>query len=91
MSTENQGGSVSYYLVYVECPQHLEPYSAECTDIIDALQMNAQELNMFKEIWRTAAARQGKKKRGSSLIRGAEKIKYFADRNLQLAIFKEGK
>ena len=89
--SENSGGSVSYYVTHVECPQHLEPYTAECGDIIDALEMNAQELNIFKEIWRTAAARQGKQKKGNSLIRGAEKIKFYADRNLQRIKFKETK
>jgi len=87
---ESSGNSSSYYTVKVECPFILGPYIAECGDISNALELNIQEVNIFKEIWRTAAARQGRGKKGHSNIRAAEKIKFFADRNLQLVKFKEG-
>ena len=85
----SDGGSSSYYSVYVECPFVLQPYTAECGDISNALELNIQEVNIFKEIWRTAAARQNRGKEGHSALRAAEKIKFFADRNLQLTKFKE--
>jgi hypothetical protein len=88
--SENSGGSSSYYIVEVECPLYRDPYVAECGDISNALELNIQEVNIFKEIWRTAAARQGRGKQGHSPLRAAEKIKFFADRNLQLTKFKEG-
>lgn len=88
--SENSGGTVSYYQVYVECPLHLKPYKAECSDIIAALNMNPREANMFKELWRGAAARQGRKKQGNTAVRGAEKIKFFADYNLKLVRHKNG-
>jgi len=87
---EDSGGSVSYYKIKVECPIHLDPYEAECGDIIAALNLNFVEANIFKEVWRTAAARQGKLKKGHTPIRGAEKIKFFADRNLQLVRHEHG-
>ena len=87
---ESSGSSSSYYSVIVDCPLFLDPYVAECGDISNALELNIQEVNIFKEIWRTAAARQGRGKEGHSNIRAAEKIKFFADRNLQLVTFKEG-
>ena len=63
---ENSGGRVSYYLVRVEHPQREDQpaYTAECEDIIEALQLPFDEANIFKEIWRTANER----------IRGADCI-----------------
>ena len=58
-----------------------KPYTAECNDIIEALQMNATEANIFKEIWRSSAAKAlGKKKAGNTDRRGAEKISFFGIR-----------
>lgn len=85
-STEHSGGSVNYYKVQVTSPdsEGVEPYQAECTDLIEALGMTFAEANIFKEIWRSAAARTlGKKKAGHDAIYGAEKIVYFAERNLR--------
>ncbi|MCK4821873.1 hypothetical protein KA005_39270, partial [bacterium] len=59
---EHTGGSSSYYLTHVANPTTLpEPYDAECNDIIEALDMTFAEGNAFKGIWRSCAARQGKK------------------------------
>ena len=88
--SENSGGSVSYYQVDVECPLHLDPYKAECSDIIAALDMNPREANIFKEVWRTAAARQGRRKKGNTALRAAEKIAFFAEYNLKLVRHKYG-
>tara|TARA_R110002096_G_scaffold219610_1_gene407954 strand:- start:276 stop:668 length:393 start_codon:yes stop_codon:yes gene_type:complete len=81
---EDSGGSCNYYKVEVGNPTTpYEPaYTAECNDVIEALNMTYAEANMFKEIWRTAAARTlGKEKAGHSVVRGAEKIQFFAKRH----------
>lgn len=85
---EDSGGSCSYYSVDIKHPtseQNLSKgvvYTAECNDIIEVLNMTYAEANMFKEIWRSAAARTlGKLKAGHSEVRGAEKIEFFAKRN----------
>ncbi len=84
---ENSGGFVNYYLVKVDHPQRLEqvPYQAECEDIIDALDLNFNEANIFKEIWRRARARQGAIKEGNTDLRGAQKIVHYANRILSKA------
>ena len=81
---ENSGGSCDYYSVFIENPTtpDTDPYTAECNDVIEALDMTFAESNMFKEIWRTAAARTlGKEKEGHTTKRGAEKIRFFSDRH----------
>lgn len=76
------GGLVNYYLVRVEHPQrpNQPAYTAECEDIIEALGLTFDEGNIFKEIWRSANARQGNGKPGNTELRGAEKIKHYAGR-----------
>ena len=89
---EDSGGSCDYYKVDIMNPttpsnnegEHMDDatYTAECNDIIEALDMTYAEANMFKEIWRTAAARTlGKQKAGHTTERGAEKIVFFAHRH----------
>lgn len=80
---EDSGGSCDYYRVKVYKPTTAEhPYVAECNDVIEELDMTYAEANIFKEIWRTAAARTlGKKKAGHTNVRGAEKVLFFAKRN----------
>ena len=82
MSTELTGGSSSYYRVWVDKPvnETAKPYEAECQDIIESLHMSFSEGNAFKALWRTAAARQGKKKKGNTAIYDAEKILFFGKR-----------
>lgn len=84
LKTENSGGKVNYYLVPVMYPQRGEqpPYQAECEDIIDALEMTPDEANIFKELWRTARARQGLGKEGNTPIRAAQKMVHYANRIL---------
>lgn len=81
------GGKVNYYLVWVQNPQREEqaPYQAECEDIIEALGLNFDEGNIFKEIWRTANERNGNGKPGNNAVRAAEKIKHYAERILKRA------
>ena len=79
---EYTGGSVSYYTVDVLKPTSGgEPYTAECNDIIESLEMSFAEGNIFKAIWRLCAARQGQSKDGyRDSMYDAEKIKFFAER-----------
>ncbi len=78
-SPENSGLSCNYYVVDIKRPTSVGvPYTAECNDITETLGMTATEANIFKEIWRTAAARTlGKEKAGHTAKRGAEKVAFF--------------
>lgn len=81
---EVSGGSCDYYRVEIKAPttETQDTYIAECNDVIEALNMTYAEANIFKEIWRTAAARElGKVKGGHTTQRGAEKILFFAKRH----------
>ena len=77
---EDSGGVVNYYLAFVANPQreNQPAYQAECEDIIRALNMTFDEGNIFKEVWRRAASRQGKKKEGHSTLRSGQKLKHYA-------------
>lgn len=78
---EYTGGSSSYYKINVVSPTTLDvPYTAECNDIIEALDMSFAEGNIFKAIWRRAASRKGKQKAGHNEQYDAEKILFFAKR-----------
>lgn len=80
----NSGGFTNYYLVQVKYPQrNTQPaYTAECEDIIEALQLTFDEANIFKEIWRSANQRLGNGKEGNTALRAAEKIHHYAGRIL---------
>lgn len=79
------GGNVNYYLVDVTHPQREDQaaYRAECDDIADALGLDPDEKDIFKEIWRTANARKHNGKPGHSPLYGAEKIVHRAARILR--------
>lgn len=81
---EKTGGSVNYYKVFVADPTSgsNDSYTAECNDIIEALNMNFTEGNIFKALWRMAAARElGKKKEGFEKPKyDTEKVVFFANR-----------
>lgn len=88
---ENSGGACSYYRVHIPLPlskdanEPQEAYIAECGDIIEALNMDWNEANEFKAIWRTAAARTlNKRKDGNNAKRDTEKRVFFANRSMQL-------
>ena len=85
------GGRVNYYLVYVAHPQREEQpaYQAECEDIIEALELNPDEANIFKEIWRSANARKANGKLGHTAIYGAEKMVHYAGRILRRLKWKD--
>lgn len=80
---EHTGGSVNYYKVHVTNPTTLpEAYDAEANDIIESLGLTFAEGNLFKAIWRMAADRNGKKKKGNNSVYDAEKLVFFAERVL---------
>ena len=84
---EHTGGHSSYYDVTIETwtnPKHQrdEPVTICCNDIIEALDMNYAQGNAFKAIWRIAAAKQGKLKKGNTTLYDAEKNVFFGDRIL---------
>lgn len=80
---EHTGGSVNYYKVHVAHPTTLpEAYDAEANDIIESLGLTFAEGNLFKAIWRMAADRNGKKKKGNNSVYDAEKLVFFAERVL---------
>lgn len=81
-SREYTGGSVGYYSVVVARPTSGgAPYTAECNDLIEALNLNYAEGNVLKAVWRIAAARQGRSKRGYDDERyDSEKIVFFGQR-----------
>lgn len=91
---EHSGLSVNYYQCPVMFPttEGRDPYTAECNDIIEALGMTPAEANIFKEIWRTAAARTlGRQKHGHDMLYAYEKVFFFAKRQYELLKFKLGK
>lgn len=81
---EHSGGSVDYYKVWIANPTTpgVAPYMAECNDIIEALNMNYAQANVFKAQWRIAAAKLGKKKKGNNKVYDAEKSVFFSNRVL---------
>ena len=83
--TKLTGGNVNYYLVDVAYPQRedQQPYQAECDDIADALELNPDEKDIFKELWRSANARKHNGKPNHSALYGAEKIVHRAARILR--------
>jgi hypothetical protein len=83
---EYTGGSVNYYRVSVSSPttEDAAPYTAECNDIIEALQMNYAEGNAFKALWRMCAARLGLSKKGyTDGLYDSEKVAFFGNRLIQ--------
>lgn len=82
---EDTGTDANYYQAKINNPNRAdEPYIAECSDIIEALDMNFNEGEAFKAIWRMAAERKGMKKAGNSALRDATKILHFARRILSV-------
>jgi hypothetical protein len=84
---EHTGKSVSYYDVTIgqwTNPAHREdhPVTVSCNDIIEALEMEYAEANVFKAQWRIAAAKQGKMKKGNNSVYDAEKSCFFSERVL---------
>lgn len=84
---EHTGSHSSYYDVTISRwtnPEHQQdkPVTICCNDIIEALEMNYAQANVFKAQWRIAAAKQGKLKKGNTTVYDAEKSVFFSDRVL---------
>lgn len=71
---EHTGGSSSYYDIEVGGS------TVRCLDIIEALDMSFNEGNIFKAVWRIAAAKQGRTKKGNNMFYDSEKICFFGER-----------
>jgi len=76
-SEEHTGGSSSYYDLKVG------DTTIKCLDIIEGLDMSYNEGNILKAVWRIAAAKQGKKKKGNNMYYDSEKIVFFGERLLE--------
>ena len=74
---EHTGGSSSYYDLKVG------PTTIKCLDIIEGLDMSYNEGNILKAVWRIAAAKQGKTKKGNNTHYDSEKIVFFGERLLE--------
>lgn len=74
------GTDCDHYLVRVPDPKRLDPYTAECEDIIEALDMSFQEGEAFKALWRKCTDRLGYGKPGDNALRNAVKIAHYSDR-----------
>lgn len=73
-SEEHTGGSSSYYDI------ELGGSTIRCLDVIEALDMSYNEGNILKAVWRIAAAKQGKTKKGNNMHYDAEKVVFFGER-----------
>ena len=82
---ENGGAHAAYYELTIQRPKSGgAAYKAECQDIIEALQMDFNEGNAFKALWRRAAGRLGNVKKGNEdPLYDAQKIKFYGTRILE--------
>ncbi len=79
-AASSDGGQQDYYLCKVTHPSRdVEPYQAECEDIIRHLGMTFDEGEAFKAIWRNCRLRDGDGKPGDSEVRNGEKVRHFGD------------
>jgi len=71
------GGVSNWYTLDVLSTQGKANYTAVCDDIILALNMSFQEGEVFKAVWRKAAARMGNGKPGNTSLYNAQKITHY--------------
>jgi hypothetical protein len=76
----SSGGDNDYWVAEIKNPKRLEPYKAECEDLIEHFQMTFQEGEAFKALWRKGQLRIGNGKPGDTLIRNSEKVEHFGKR-----------
>lgn len=76
----SSGGDNDYWIASITHPKRLEPYDAECEDLIEHFQMSFQEGEAFKALWRKGQARIGNGKPGDSPLRNAQKVRHFGAR-----------
>jgi len=77
---QSSGSDNDYWIAFIAHPKRLEPYMAECEDLIELFQMTFQEGEAFKALWRKGQMRIGKGKPGDTLIRNSEKVYHFGGR-----------
>lgn len=80
LQNESSGGDNDYWVAHITNPKRLDPYAAECEDIIEHFEMTFQEGEAFKALWRKGQLRIGNGKPGDTHIRNAEKVKHFGTR-----------
>ena len=93
-AVEKSGGDVNYYVVEILEPKRLIPYTAECEDIIEALNMTFSEGNVFKALWRSCASRTlGLQKEGEDIhgVYDGDKIAYYGARTAAVRKRKQKK
>ena len=71
------GGVSNWYTLDVLSTQGKANYTAVCDDIILALNMSFQEGEVFKAVWRKAAARMGNGKPGNTALYNAQKVTHY--------------
>lgn len=76
----SSGGDNDYWVAHITDPKRLEPYDAECEDLIEHFQMSFQEGEAFKALWRKGQMRIGNGKPGDNPLRNAEKVAHFGRR-----------
>ncbi len=76
----SSGGDNDYWIAKILHPKRLEPYDAECEDLIEHFEMTFQEGEAFKALWRKGQMRIGNGKPGDTHLRNAEKVKHFGGR-----------
>jgi hypothetical protein len=74
------GGDNDYWLVDIPNPKRLEPYTVECEDIIEALNMTFQEGEAIKAVFRKCKARMGDGKPDDTPLRNAQKVAHYGTR-----------
>lgn len=77
---QSSGGDNDYWVAEIRNPKRLDPYKAECEDLIEHFQMSFQEGEAFKALWRNGMLRLGMGKPGDSHLRNAEKVQHFGNR-----------
>lgn len=85
---ESSGGDNDYWIAEIKHPKRLDPYKAECEDLIEYFQMTFQEGEAFKALWRKGQMRIGNGKPGDTHLRNAEKVAHFGAR---MVVIEEGK
>lgn len=76
----SSGGDNDYWIAEITHPKRLEPYKAECEDLIELFEFSFQEGEAFKALWRKGKANLGQGKPGDSAVRNAEKVAHFGAR-----------
>ena len=82
----SSGSDNDYWIARINSPKRLEPYSAECEDLIELFQMTFQEGEAFKALWRKGQMRIGNGKPGDTLLRNSEKVYHFGGRMVAMEL-----